>query len=72
VRVREELRERGASAFDVAAAMKELQVDWFVVASEVMLKKFGALAPSDIKEKARRARFMQYRGFTAEHYQKLL
>ena len=72
VRVREELRERGASALDVAAAMKELQVDWFTVASKVVLKKFGALAPNDIKEKARRARFMQYRGFTAEHYQKLL
>ena len=52
--------------------MKALQVDWFAAASEVILKKFGALAPSDIKEKARRARFMQYRGFTAEHYQKLL
>jgi regulatory protein len=72
VRVREELRERGASALDVAAAMKELQGDWFAVASEVIVKKFGALAPSDIKEKARRARFMQYRGFIAEHYQKLL
>jgi regulatory protein len=72
VRVREELRERGASGLDVAAAMEELQVDWFAAASEVILKKFGALAPSDIKEKARRARFMQYRGFTAEHYQKLL
>jgi regulatory protein len=72
VRVREELRERGASGLDVAAAMEELQVDWFAVASEVALKKFGALAPGDIKEKARRARFMQYRGFTAEHYQKLL
>ena len=72
VRVREELRERGASALDVEAAMKELQVDWFAVASEVIVKKFGALAPSDIKERARRARFMQYRGFTAEHYQKLL
>jgi len=72
VRVREELRERGASALDVEAAMKELQVDWFAVASEVIVKKFGALAPSDIKERARRARFMQYRGFTTEHYQKLL
>jgi regulatory protein len=71
VRVREELRERGASGLDIVA-MKALQVDWFAAASEVILKKFGALAPSDIKEKARRARFMQYRGFTAEHYQKLL
>jgi len=72
VRVQEELRERGASVADVAAAMRELEVDWGVVASDVMLKKFGVLAPVDIKEKARRARFMQYRGFTAEHYQKLL
>ncbi len=72
VRVREELRERGASGLDVAAAMEELQVDWFAVASEVALKKFGALAPSDINEKARRVRFMRYRGFTTEHYQKLL
>lgn len=72
VRVKEELRERGASVDDIAAAMQELEVDWFAVASEVMLKKFGALAPSDIKEKARRARFMQYRGFIAEQYRKLL
>ena len=72
VRVREELRERGASNLDVAAAMVELQVDWFAVASEVVRKKFGALPPIDIKEKARRARFMQYRGFTSDHYQKLL
>ncbi|MDG2046595.1 MAG: regulatory protein RecX [Halioglobus sp.] len=72
VRVREELRERGASNLDVAAAMVELQVDWLAVASEVVRKKFGVLPPSDIKEKARRARFMQYRGFTADHYQELL
>jgi regulatory protein len=72
VRVCEELRERGASSFDVTAAIEESQVDWFAVASEVALKKFGALPPSDIKEKARRARFMQYRGFTIEHYEKFL
>ena len=41
-------------------------------ASDVILKKFGTLAPSDIKDKARRVRFMQYRSFTAENYQKRL
>ena len=39
VRVQEELRERGASVADIAAAMQELEVDWFAVASEVMLEE---------------------------------
>jgi regulatory protein len=72
LRLREELRERGVSEGDAAMAMDELEVDWGAVAAEVMHKKFGALAPDDIREKARRIRFMQYRGFTADHYQRLL
>jgi regulatory protein len=72
VRLREELRERGVAEADVAAAMNELEIDWHALAVEVIHKRFGALAPIDIKEKARRARFMQYRGFTADHYQRLL
>jgi regulatory protein len=49
-----------------------MEIDWWAQAVDVLRKKFGALAPPDIKEQARRARFMQYRGFAAEHYQKLL
>jgi regulatory protein len=69
VRLREELRERGVSEADVAAAMDEMEIDWCAVAADVMRKKFGAGAPHDLQEKARRARFMQYRGFATEHYQ---
>jgi len=69
IRLREELRERGVSEADVAAALQELEIDWCAVAADVMLKKFGMRDAIDLKEKARRARFMQYRGFAAEHYQ---
>jgi regulatory protein len=72
VRLREELRERGVSEADVAAVMEEMEVDWYTLAAEVMHKKFGALVLHDIKDKARRARFMQYRGFTGDHYRRLL
>ncbi len=72
VRLREELRERGVSEADVDVAIEELAIDWCALASDVLHKKFGARAPQDIKEKARRVRFMQYRGFTADHYQWLL
>jgi len=72
IRLHEELRERGVAEADVTAAMDEMEIDWHALAVEVIHKRFGALAPIDIKEKAKRARFMQYRGFAAEHYQRLL
>jgi len=72
LRLREELRERGMAEADVAAAMQEMDIDWYAVATDVMHKKFGTLDAIDLKEKARRARFMQYRGFAAQHYQQLL
>jgi len=68
IRLREELRERGVSEADVAAAMDEMEIDWCAVAADVMRKKFGMRDAIDLQEKARRARFMQYRGFAAEHY----
>lgn len=71
VRVREEMRERGVSENDFAVAMEELAIDWRAVAAQVLLKKFGAQDAADLKDKARRIRFMQYRGFTAEHYRRL-
>jgi regulatory protein len=69
LRLREELRERGVAEADVAAAMSEMEIDWYAVAADVMSRKFGSLHPIDLKEKARRARFMQYRGFTTQHFQ---
>jgi regulatory protein len=69
LRLREELRERGVSDADAATAIAELDVDWRAVAADVMHKKFGTRDAVDLKEKARRARFMQYRGFATEHYQ---
>lgn len=71
IRLREELRERGVSEADVAAAMDEMEIDWCAVATDVMYKKFGLRDAIDLKEKARRARFMHYRGFATEHYQEL-
>ena len=68
VRLREELRERGISKADIAQTMQELDIDWCMHATQVMQAKFGELPPGDLKEEARRARFMQHRGFTAEHF----
>ena len=81
-RVRQEMRDRGLSDADIAVAFERNELDWFALAEEVFRKKFDApaapgtqqssLQPSDLKEKARRARFMQYRGFSTDHFRHLL
>lgn len=72
LRIRQEMRQRGISDAEIQAAMTEEQPDWHHLAESTYERKFGALPPEDIKEKARRSRFMQYRGFALDHYQHLL
>ena len=46
--------------------------DWRALAREVRVRKFGADAPADWPEKARQARFLQYRGFSSDHIRSAL
>jgi regulatory protein len=41
--------------------------NWIELARKVRRAKFGAEPPQDWGEKARQARFLQYRGFSADH-----
>ena len=41
--------------------------DWLAVAGEIRRRKFGATPPDSRAEKARQARFLQYRGFSSDH-----
>lgn len=72
VRIRQEMRQKGISDGETSAAIEEEAPDWYALAEAVYWRKFGELAPEDIKEKARRGRFMQYRGFAPDHYRHLL
>ena len=72
LRIRQEMRQKGISDSEIEMAMAEEQPDWYTLAEETYHRKFGALSPEDIKEKAKRSRFMQYRGFALDHYQHLL
>jgi regulatory protein len=72
--------DRGHGPLRIAADLKALGVpsslieaalaagpDWRVLAREVRTRKFGAEAPEERTEKARQARFLQYRGFSSDH-----
>lgn len=65
LRVRAELRERGIGAEAAETALAEADVDWRALAAEVRRKRFGTELPQEMKEQARQARFLQYRGFDA-------
>jgi regulatory protein len=41
--------------------------DWQVLAREVRGRKFGPDPPSEGLDRARQARFLQYRGFSSDH-----
>jgi len=69
-RIRVELRERGIDDQLIAArfrqAAEEGEIDWCALAATAYTKKYGGRPAEDIKERAKRQRFMQYRGFTHE------
>lgn len=66
VRIRAELRRQGIPDSQVEEALRRAEVDWAQLAGEVRRRKFGAAAPRSLGERAKQARFLQYRGFDAE------
>ena len=72
MRVKQDMRTRGLTDGEIAQAIEAAVIDWYALASEAFYKKFGRSGVCDLKEKARRVRFMQYRGFAADHYRHLI
>ena len=69
VRIRLDLGQRGIPDSIIEMSLEEADPDWYALAREQRVKKFGEAAPSDFKEKARQRRFLQYRGFEQDHIQ---
>ena len=65
-RIRAELRERGVPEPEIDAGLEATGEDWAAVARDARRRRFGVSPPGDYPERARQARFLQYRGFTHE------
>ena len=65
-RIAQELAELGVPAALVAAAIDE-GGDWASLARETRARRFGQPLPQLWPERARQARFLQYRGFSNDH-----
>ena len=74
-RIRNELRKSGLDNDQIEAAVGgsgEEGPDFIALAREARRRKFGPDLPKDWKERARQARFLQYRGFSTDHIRAVL
>jgi len=66
VRIAADLASLGAPRELIEAAIGS-GPDWRALAGAVRRRKFGAAPPDSWAERARQARFLQYRGFSSDH-----
>jgi len=66
VRIGADLRARGLPPELIEAALTA-GPDWHALAAAARVRRFGAPKPSSWRERARQGRFLQYRGFSADH-----
>jgi regulatory protein len=72
VKISAELRTRGISDTRIDQGILNAEVDWFELIEQVAARKFGDSRATDLREKGRRARFLQQRGFSFEQISKVL
>ncbi len=66
VRIRAELRQQGITDTQIQQEIAGGEQDWNGLAAEVRRRKFGAALPKTPSERAKQARFLQYRGFNSD------
>jgi regulatory protein len=66
LRIAAELRRRGLAGELIDAALAT-GPDWSALARKVCRAKFGVQPPASWTQRARQARFLQYRGFSSDH-----
>ncbi|MCG6935239.1 MAG: recombination regulator RecX [Proteobacteria bacterium] len=72
LKIRAELHQRGVDDELIDAWLDERDPDWLTRAEAARCKKFGPALPVDFRDKARQARFLQYRGFSADQTRQVL
>jgi len=66
IRIRAQLRQQGLKEEVIQDNFAAAQPDWPQLATEVRRRKFGNSLPKSPAERAKQARFLQYRGFNAD------
>jgi len=72
VRIRHELEEKGIATELIEQWLDVSDPDWIEQVRRVREKKYGKKLPRDYPERARQARFLQYRGYTHDQIKRVL
>lgn len=64
--IENELSQKGIKQSMIAEVSDDLDIDWYQHAESVYQKRYKNIEIVDQKEKAKRIRFMQYRGFSSD------
>lgn len=72
VRIQKELQDKGVAEDDVDMAVDVRAPQWEKEIERVRRKRFGAALPKSYEERAKQARFLQYRGFTFDQIHRVL
>ncbi len=72
LRIRRELKDKGLSDSAIEPHLDFMARDWPERLALVHDRRFGPGAPSDLQELARRARFLEQRGFPTEAIRRFL
>ena len=67
LKIRMELKQRGVDDNIIDAQLAADKQTWIKQAELARAKRFGESRPKEYKEQMRQARFLQQRGFNAEH-----
>ena len=65
-RIKQEIRQKGFSPELVEQMLEKVDVDWYAMARELKVSKFGDEMPSEAKEKNKQIRYLQYKGFSMD------
>lgn len=71
LRITQELRQRGVAAPLIDAALRECGVDWLATLQQLQQNRFGRVPATEAKERARRLRFLQHRGFSVDQWRQI-
>ena len=72
LRIALELRERGVAESDYAPYLDAGDLDWRAALEAVHDKKYRGAPCADYRERAKRIRYLQYRGFVLDKIHELL
>jgi len=64
--IKQEIRQKGFPQELVEQALEKVDVDWYAMARELKVSKFGDEMPSEAKEKNKHIRYLQYKGFSMD------